>query len=114
MRDETNLVEFERVEEIVELAVLGGLLETNEVLLQTVKRELLLIVDVNFEGLMFRKRLRVRSRQITCSKRSGGTHRLHELLAGCADLLGERGREHHDLLVVRSRLEDLLNIAAHV
>ena len=71
MRDATNLVEFKRVEEIVELAVLGGLLETNEVLLQTVKRELLLIVDVNFEGLMFRKRSRVRSRQITCSKRSG-------------------------------------------
>lgn len=45
------LVELERVEEVVELAVLGRLLEANKVLLQTVERELLLVVDVDLERL---------------------------------------------------------------
>jgi hypothetical protein len=39
---------------------------------------------------------------------------LHELLARRANLLSEGSREHHDLLVVRGGLEDLLNVTAHV
>lgn len=43
-----------------------------------------------------------------------GTHVGHELLADAPDVLGEGGGEHHDLLVVRRHLEDLLNVRAHV
>ena len=39
---------------------------------------------------------------------------MHELLANGADLLGEGGGEHHDLLVVGSRAEDVLNVFPHV
>ncbi len=39
---------------------------------------------------------------------------LKELLAHGPDLLGERGREHHDLLVMRSHPEDLLDSPSHV
>jgi hypothetical protein len=48
---DTDLVELEIVEEVVELAVLVLFLELQEVLLQTVQRELGLVVDVDFEGL---------------------------------------------------------------
>lgn len=46
-----DLVELERVEEVVEFAVLGGFFETNVVLLKTVEGELGLVVDVDFERL---------------------------------------------------------------
>jgi len=39
---------------------------------------------------------------------------LHELLADGPDVLRECGREHHDLLLVWGRSEDLLNVATHV
>ena len=39
---------------------------------------------------------------------------MHELLANGADLLGEGGGEHHDLLVVGSGAEDVLNVFPHV
>ena len=41
---------------------------------------------------------------------------LHELLADAshARLLGQSRREHHDLLVVRCHLEDVLYILPHV
>jgi hypothetical protein len=39
---------------------------------------------------------------------------LAELLAHRADLLAQRRREHHDLLLVRRRPEDLLDVLAHV
>lgn len=51
--ESTDLVELERVEEIVELSVLGSLVESNKVLLQSVKRKFLLVVDVDFERLQF-------------------------------------------------------------
>ena len=38
----------------------------------------------------------------------------HELLANGSDLLAESCREHHHLLVVRSHLEDFLDIPAHI
>ena len=41
-------------------------------------------------------------------------HVRHELLARNPDILCQGGAEHHDLLVVRSGPEDLLNISAHV
>ena len=39
---------------------------------------------------------------------------LHEFLADWADLLGEGGTEHHDLLLGWGGTEDLLDITAHV
>lgn len=44
----------------------------------------------------------------------GATYVIHELLAHGADLLGQRGAEHHHLLVVGGHLEDLLDVHAHV
>jgi hypothetical protein len=42
------------------------------------------------------------------------TYISHEFLARNANLLCQGGREHHDLLVVGSCPENLLNVAAHV
>jgi hypothetical protein len=42
------------------------------------------------------------------------THILAKLSADGADLLVEGGGVHHDLLLVRGLLEDLLDVAAHV
>ena len=42
------------------------------------------------------------------------TYILHELLADGPDVLAECGAEHHDLLLVRRRTEDLLHVASHV
>jgi hypothetical protein len=59
-------------------------------LLETVKSELALIVDVDFE------------------------RRLAKLFADGANFLRERGAEHHHLLIVGRLAKDLLNIAAHI
>ena len=87
--EDDHLVELERVEQLVELAVLLVLGELDVVLLQAVQRQLR-VVDVNLHRV------------------------LHELFAHGAHVVGERRREHHHLLLVRRRLEDLLHVAAHV
>lgn len=46
-----DLVEFERVEQVVEFAVLGRFFEADVVLLKTVQGQLGFVVDVDFEGL---------------------------------------------------------------
>lgn len=48
---DADLVEFELVEQVVELAVLGVLGELDKVLLETVQGELGLVIDVDFKGL---------------------------------------------------------------
>lgn len=88
--EDDDLVELELIEEVVELAVLLLLLQLNVVLLETVEGELGLVVDVDLQ------------------------RRLHELLADGTDLLGEGGREHHHLLLLGRRAEDLLHITAHI
>ena len=88
--EDDNLVELEFIEQLVEFAILLLFVELDVVLLQTVESKLGLIINVNFERV------------------------LHELLADRADLLGECGAEHHDLLLCRGSAEDLLNVAAHV
>lgn len=65
--EDDNLVELQAVEEVIELAVLLALIQLHVELLQTVKRELLLVVDINFERI------------------------LHELLADRTHVLGQRG-----------------------
>ena len=46
-----HLVELERIEQVIELAVLLALLKPDKVLLETVERELLLVIDVDLERL---------------------------------------------------------------
>ena len=88
--EDDHLVEHERVEEVVELAVLLSLGELDVVLDEAVEGELGLVVDVNLHRVV------------------------HKLFAHGANLFGQRGGEHHDLLVVRGHLEDLLDVGAHV
>lgn len=88
--EDDDLVELHLVEELVELAVLLLLIELDVVLLETVKGELGIIIDVDLKWV------------------------LHELLANWADLGGEGGGEHHDLLLGWGGTKDLLNIAAHI
>lgn len=85
-----DLVELELVEQVVELAVLLALTDLEVVLLETVKSELGLVVNVDLERV------------------------LHELLADGPGLLCKGGGKHHDLLLSRGRAEDLLDIATHV
>jgi hypothetical protein len=87
---DNDLVELERVEQIVELPVLLALVEFDVVLLKTVKCQLLLVVDIDLQRIS------------------------HELLADNACVLGERGGEHHHLLVGWGSPEDRLYIVAHV
>jgi len=49
--EDDDLVELEGIEEVAELPVLSVLGELDKVLLESVKGELLLIVDQNLEGL---------------------------------------------------------------
>lgn len=88
--EDDDLVELQLIEEVVELPVLLTLVKLHVVLLQTVKGQLLLVVDVDLERV------------------------LHELLAGLADLLCQGGGEHHHLLVSGCGAEDGLHIVAHV
>jgi hypothetical protein len=88
--EDDDLVELKLIEEVVELPVLLTLVKLHVVLLQTVKGQRLLVVDVDLERV------------------------LHELLAGLADLLCQGGGEHHHLLVGGCGAEDGLHIVAHV
>ena len=85
-----NLVEFENIQQVVELAILLRFGKLDIVELKTVQSELGIIVDVDFHGI------------------------LAKLLADWSNLLAERGAEHHHLLLVRSHAEDLLDITTHV
>lgn len=50
--EDDDLVELQLVKEIVELAVLLALADLDVVLLKTVKSELVLVVDEDFEGVL--------------------------------------------------------------
>jgi len=88
--EDDDLVELQAVEKVVKLPVLLLLVKLHVVLLETVKRQLLLVIDVDLERV------------------------LHELLADNAHLLVEGGGEHHHLLVLGCSAEDGLNVVAHV
>jgi len=90
LHKDDDLVELQLVEQLVELAVLLALLEGDVVLLETVQRQLGVLVDVMLRRV------------------------LHELPADGLDLVRQSGGEHHDLLLLRRGPEDLLNIATHV
>src|SRR3569833_214315 len=78
------LIELQLVQKFVELTILLLLLERDVVLLKAVQRQLGVFVDVVFRRV------------------------LHKLPADGLDLIRERCREHHYLLLLRSGSEDLL------
>ena len=84
------LVELQDIKKLEELAVLLVVLQLDVVLLEAVEGELGLVVDVHLHRI------------------------LHELLAHGSDVLGQGGREHHDLLLLWCLDEDLLYVLAHV
>lgn len=88
--EDDDLVEFETIEQVVELAILLALAEFDGILLKAVQCELGFIIDKNFQRMS------------------------HELSANWPDRFWESGAEHHDLFLGRSCAEDLLNISAHV
>lgn len=47
-------------------------------------------------------------------EKAAGHYILHKFLAYRTDLLAERCGKHHDLLIMRSHFEDLLNVSPHV
>jgi len=88
--EDHDLVEFERVEEVEKLSVLFLFFELAIVLSETVEGELGVVVNVDFHWVG------------------------HELFADRSDLFREGGREHHNLLLMRSGLENILNIPSHI
>merc|ERR1719273_1574075 len=85
-----ELVEFQNIEQLEQFPVFLRVLQLDVMLLETVQGQLRLIVNVNLHGV------------------------LHELLADRPDVLAEGGGEHHHLLLVGSRPEDLLHVPPHV
>lgn len=85
-----DLIELEIIQQLVQLAVLLLLLQFNVVLLETVESELGVLVDIVLSGV------------------------LHELSADGLDLLREGGGEHHNLLLLGSSTENVLDIGTHV
>lgn len=49
--EDDDLVEFKRIKEVIEFSVLLAFVKSDSVLLETVKSELGLIVDVEFHGV---------------------------------------------------------------
>ena len=85
-----DLVELQFVKKLVELPVLLALLHLGVVLLETMKSELRILIDIVLRGV------------------------LHELLADGLDFIGERSAEHHDLFLLGRGTEDFLHVAAHI
>lgn len=103
-----NLIEFEGIEKVRELAILFFFLEFDVVLLETVQGQLCLIVNVNLQWLHTHKKGN------GIWKVWGTGYILHKLATDWPDFLAEGCRKHHDLLVVRCLLKDVLDVATHV
>jgi hypothetical protein len=88
--EDDDLVELEIIKQLVELPVLLLLLKRDVILLEAVERQLGVFVNI-----------------VLCRV-------LHELPADGLDLVGERGRKHHDLLLLRGSPENLLDVATHI
>ena len=83
LRDkDDHLVELQRVQQVVEFAVLLALFQAHEVLLQAVQRQLGVVVDEDLHRV------------------------LAELAAHRADLLVQRRRVHHDLTVMTRQTQE--------
>ena len=85
-----DLVELQLVDQIHELGNLVAFFKAHVVLAETVECQFALLLNEDLGRVA------------------------HELAASLLDLVREGRSEHHDLLAVRSSLENLLDIAAHV
>ena len=103
-----DLVEFQCVEQVVEFTVLLSFVETDKVLLQSMKSQLGLVVDINLKGLQRQCQLQFTDGNI------GRCYILHEFLANGTDLLRQCGREHHDLFMMWGSTEHILDIPSHI
>jgi len=90
LNKDDHLVEVEGIDEVGQLGVLLVLIELNVVLLETMESEFALVLNEDFSRVT------------------------HELLASLLNVTGKSSSEHHDLLVVRSFLENVLDITSHV
>lgn len=88
--EDNDLVELKLIQQLVQLPVLLLLLKGNVVLLKTVEGQFGILIDIVLGRV------------------------LHKLAADRLDLIGQGSRKHHHLLLLRSRTEDLLYVAAHV
>jgi len=88
--EDDDLVEFERVEEVEQFSVLLLFFELTVVLSETVEGELGVVVNVDLHWVG------------------------HELFADWSHFFWEGGGEHHNLLLMWSRLENILNISSHI
>lgn len=85
-----NLIEHERVKQLSELSDLLIIFKLDIVLLESVKSQLALVIYEDFKLV------------------------LHKLSADVFHVVRHGCREHHDLLLVRCLLENLLNISSHI
>jgi len=90
LHEDDHLVEVEGVDQVGQLGVLLVLIKLDVVLLESVESEFALVLNQHLRRVA------------------------HELLASELDVAGEGGSEHHNLLVVRSLLENVLDVASHV
>ena len=88
--EDDDLVELQVVKQLIQLTVLLLLLQLNVILLETVQGELGVLVHVMLRGV------------------------LHELAADGLDMLRQRSREHHDLLLGWSGTENVLDVGTHI
>mmetsp|Transcript_47826 Transcript_47826/g.71188 ORF Transcript_47826/g.71188 Transcript_47826/m.71188 type:complete len:311 (-) Transcript_47826:910-1842(-) len=85
-----NLIKLESIQKVIELSILLCFRQLDVVQLQTVQRELRIVIDIDFHRI------------------------LTKLLANGTNFLGERSTKHHDLFLVRCHAEDILNISTHI
>lgn len=88
--EDDDLIEFEFVEKVVQLSILLTLSKSDVVLLETVKGQFGVVIDIQLERI------------------------LHEFLADRSSSSGQSGAEHHDLLLSWSCSEDFLYITTHI
>mmetsp|Transcript_14206 Transcript_14206/g.34034 ORF Transcript_14206/g.34034 Transcript_14206/m.34034 type:complete len:366 (+) Transcript_14206:330-1427(+) len=85
-----NLIEFQRIQQVVEFSVLFGFRQLGEVELQTMKGQFGFVIHVDFHGI------------------------LAKLFANGSDFFGQRGAEQQDLLFVGCHAKDFLHIPTHI
>lgn len=88
--EDDDLVELQLIEKLVQFTILLLFLKLDVILLQAVKSQFGILIYVVFGRV------------------------LHELLADRLHFIGKRGGKHHDLLLLRSGSENILNISPHI